>query len=69
MGSGLRQGHTRRNVPILMAGGQAMGLRHGRHIVNKAGETPLANLWLGMLKHVGCPVDKFADSTEPLNLV
>ena len=66
MGSGLRTGHKRRNLPILFAGGLANGVRQGSHYVYKENETPLGNLWLGMLKHSGCAVDSFADSSEPL---
>jgi hypothetical protein len=66
MGSGLRTGHKRRNVPILFAGGGGGGVRQGQNSVNKEDETPLANLWLSMLKHVGCPVKSFADSTDVL---
>lgn len=61
MGSGLRTGHKRRNLPILFAGG---GIRQGQHVVYKEYESPLGNLWLSMLKHVGCPVDTFADSNK-----
>ncbi len=63
MGSGLHTGHERRNLPILLGGG---GLRHGAHYQYKANEGRLADLWLGILKHSGCPVDSFADSESPL---
>jgi hypothetical protein len=63
MGSGLHTGHERRNLPVMLAGG---GLRHGAHYVYKANEGRLADLWLGILKHSGCPVDSFADSEGPL---
>lgn len=66
MGSGLRTGHKRRNLPILFAGGMKNGVRQGQHYVHRESETPLGNLWLSMLKHAGCPVDAFADSNGPL---
>lgn len=65
MGSGLRTGHKRRNLPILLGGG-GKALRHGQHYAYQENETPLGNLWLSMLKHAGCPVDSFADSDGPL---
>lgn len=68
MGSDIRTVHQKQNLPILMAGGSAMGVRQGRHLVCKKSKTPLSNLWLSMLNHVGCNVNSFADSTEPLNL-
>lgn len=65
MGSGLHTGHKRRNLPILFAGG-GKAVKHGQNYVYKENETPLGNLWLSMLKHVGCPANSFADSDEPL---
>ena len=67
LGSSLRTGHRRRNLPILFAGGGGGGIRQGQHIVYKENETPLGNLWFSMLKHVGCSVDSFADSTDTLS--
>ena len=66
MGSGLRTGHIRRNVPILFAGGGGGGVQHGENYEYKENETQLTSLWLSMLKHSGCPVDAFADSNTPL---
>lgn len=62
MGSSLRTGHRRRNLPILFAGGGGGGIRQGQHLVYKENESALDNLWLSMLRHVGCPVDSFAGS-------
>lgn len=67
MGSGLRTGHRRRNLPLLIAGGGGGGVRQGRHFVYREDETPLGNLWLSMLKQVGCPIDSFADSNGVLD--
>ena len=64
MGSGLRTGHERRNVPILIGGGS--GVRHGSNYVYKENEGRLGNLWLSMLKYAGCPVESFADSNGVL---
>ena len=69
MGSGLRTGHKRRNLPILFAGGQADGVRQGQHRVYTESKTPLGNLWLSMLHYAGCNVDAFADSSGPLTEV
>lgn len=62
MGSSLRTGHRRRNLPILFAGGGGGGIRQGQHVAYKEDESALDNLWLSMLKHVGCPEDSFAGS-------
>src|SRR5215510_9832436 len=75
-GSGLGNSsiHDHENLPILVAGGAASGMRGGRHIRYKNG-APLANLHLTLLDRVGVHVDSFGDSNgkiedlfEPLAL-
>jgi hypothetical protein len=75
-GSGLGNSsiHDHENLPILVAGGAACGMRGGRHIQYTDG-TPLANLHLTLLDRVGVHLDKFGDSKgkiedlfEPLSL-
>ncbi|HEY5617675.1 MAG TPA: DUF1552 domain-containing protein [Vicinamibacterales bacterium] len=63
-GSGLGNSsiHDHDNLPILVAGGAACGLKGGRHIRYETG-TPLANLHLTLLDRVGVKVDKFGDSS------
>jgi Protein of unknown function (DUF1552) len=53
--------HDHRNLPILVAGGAADGMRGGRHIKFEK-PTPLANLHLTLLDKVGVRLDSFADS-------
>jgi hypothetical protein len=53
--------HDHTNLPILVAGGSATGMKGGRHITY-AKPTPLANLHLTLLDKVGVHLDKFADS-------
>ncbi|MEW6304454.1 MAG: DUF1552 domain-containing protein [Verrucomicrobiota bacterium] len=66
--------HDHTNLPILVAGGAAGGMKGGRHI-KYAKATPLANLHLTLLDKVGVRLDKFADSQgkveelfEPLSI-
>ncbi len=54
--------HDHENLPILVAGGAATGLKGGRHIRFEKG-TNLANLHLTLLDRVGIPLDSFMDST------
>ena len=54
--------HDHENLPILVAGGRAAGLRGGRHIRYEKG-TNLANLHLTLLDRVGVHLDSFMDST------
>jgi Protein of unknown function (DUF1552) len=53
--------HDHKNLPILVAGGAAGGLKGGRHIKFEK-PTPLANLHLTLLDKVGVRLDSFADS-------
>ncbi|MBK5291525.1 MAG: DUF1552 domain-containing protein [Acidobacteriia bacterium] len=54
--------HDHENLPILVAGGAATGLKGGRHIRCEKG-TNLANLHLTLLDRVGVHLDSFVDST------
>lgn len=53
--------HDHTNLPILVAGGAATGLKGNRHL-RYAQPTPLANLHLTLLDRVGVRLDRFADS-------
>lgn len=66
--------HDHTNLPIILAGGAAGGMKGGRHIRFKQ-NTPLANLHLTLLDKVGVRIDKFGDSdgmvgelSQPLNI-
>ena len=53
--------HDHENLPILVAGGAATGLKGGRHIKYQKG-TNLANLHVTLLDRVGIHLDSFGDS-------
>jgi hypothetical protein len=53
--------HDHVNLPILVAGGAAMGMKGGRHIRYENGKS-LGNLHLTLLDRVGVHLDKFGDS-------
>lgn len=57
--------HDHTNLPVLVAGGNATGLKGGRH-VQYSQPTPLANLHLSLLDKAGVRLDSFADSTGQL---
>ncbi len=66
--------HDHDNLPILVAGGAAAGMKGGQHIRYKDPE-PLANLHLTLLDRVGVHLDSFGDSNgkikdlfEPVSL-
>jgi Protein of unknown function (DUF1552) len=66
--------HDHQNLPIVVARGGLGGVRGGQHLKYER-LTPLANLHLTLLDHVGVHLDRFVDSTgrvvldgEPLSL-
>jgi hypothetical protein len=67
-GSGMSNAnqHDHHPLPMLLAGG-ARGVRGGRH-VSVAGDTPAANLLLGVLQKLGVPLESFADSTGAIEI-
>ena len=73
-GSGMGDGnlHRHADLPCLLAGGLAGSVKTGRHIRYEL-DTPMSNLLLTVLDHVGVPLEKLGDSTgrlpiEPLTL-
>ncbi|MES2693106.1 MAG: DUF1552 domain-containing protein [Verrucomicrobiota bacterium] len=58
--------HDHTNLPILVAGGAAGGMKGGRHLRYKD-PVPLANLHLTLLDKVGVKIDSFADSNGKIN--
>lgn len=58
--------HDHINLPIIVAGGAARGMKGGRHI-RYEDPTPLANLHLTLLDKAGVRLDKFADSDGKLD--
>jgi len=66
-GSALRDGneHDPHDLPTVLAGRAGGRLVPGRHLVYGK-DSPLCNLYVSMLDRVGSPVERFADSTGPL---
>ena len=65
-GSAVRVVHILNNLPTLVAGGVNTGIKQGQHLAFKDGETPLSNLWLTLLQHVGIQTESFSDSNGSL---
>jgi hypothetical protein len=68
-GSGISDGnkHNHDDLPVLIAGGAGAALKGNRHL-KLAEKTPICNLYLSMLDHVGISKDQFGDSTGRLDL-
>ena len=54
--------HMAVDLPVLLAGGGALGVKHGRH-VRLPDHTPLTNVYLAMLDRLGVKLEQFGDST------
>jgi len=66
-GAGLRDGdaHSPHNLPLVIGGRGGGRIASGQHLVYEK-DTPLSNLYLCLLDAFGTPIERFADSTEPL---
>ena len=56
--------HSNKNLPVLLAGGR---FKHGQHLIfDPPDTTPLCNVFVSMLQHLGIEVDSFGTSTGSL---
>ncbi len=68
MNSGLTGDHSPKNLPLLVAGGAAWGLKHGQHIAHdEAKHPPLSNVLLTMIQKMGVETGKFQDASGTLS--
>ena len=67
-GAGLADGnqHTHHDLPTLIAGRAGHAIKTGRRVVFRR-ETPMCNLFLTMMDHMGTRMDHFGDATGHLN--
>jgi hypothetical protein len=71
-GSGMNSGaggeHSPKNLPLLVAGGHKLGLKHGQHLAHDPNiHPPLSNVLLTLIQKMGVEADKFRDSTGTLS--
>lgn len=67
MNSGERGDHSPKNLPLLVAGGHRLGLKHGQHLAfPDDNHPPLSNVLLTLAQQLGAPIDAFRDSTGTL---
>jgi hypothetical protein len=68
MNSGTRGDHSAKNLPILIAGGGRLGLKHGHHLAfNPDKHPPLSNVLLTIAQKMGVETDRFADASGTLS--
>ncbi len=60
--------HDHTNLPIIVAGGSAAGIKGGRHLRSEK-SVPLANLHLTLLDKAGVKLDKFGDSNGIIDVL
>ena len=64
MNSGPKGEHSPKNLPLLVAGGSAWGLKHGQHIAHDPQKhPPLSNVLLTVAQKMGVQAGKFSDSS------
>jgi len=71
-GSGMNSGeggaHSPKNLPLLVAGGKDLGLKHGHHLAHDQDDhPPLSNVLLSMIQKMDVETASFQDSTGTLN--
>jgi hypothetical protein len=64
-GSSNSQTHRNANYPLMLAGGQRLGLNHGQ-LIKADEQTPLSNVYVTVLNQLGVKADSFADSTSAM---
>lgn len=57
--------HNHDDLPLIIGGRGSGKIKTGQHL-NLKKETPMANLFLSLLDHMGTPIDEFGDSTGRL---
>jgi hypothetical protein len=64
MNSGPRGEHSPKNLPLIVGGGSAWGLKHGQHIAHDPDKhPPMTNVLLSVAQKMGVPSESFSDST------
>lgn len=62
MGGSQISSHSGSSFPLLLAGGNRLGFRHGQHLRWQRDERSASDLYLTILQQLGCPVDSFKES-------
>ena len=70
-GSGMNSGeggeHSPKNLPLLVAGGRRLGLKHGQHLAyDSNNHPPLSNVLLTLAQQLGVHVNTFQDSSSTI---
>jgi hypothetical protein len=55
--------HSGKSFPLILAGGMKLGFKHGRHHRWPTDTRPASDLYLTILRQLGCPVSSFKESS------
>ena len=58
--------HVGSSFPTILAGGKALGFKHGQHVKWSKDKRPMSDLYLTILQQLGCPVNSFKESVGPI---
>lgn len=58
--------HSGKSFPMILAGGRALGFKHGGHLKWPTDTRPVSDLYLTVLQRLGCPVSSFKESSGPI---
>lgn len=59
--------HSGKSFPTLLAGGRKLGFRHGQHLKWESERKPMSDLYLTILRQLGCPVTAFKESAGSIS--
>ena len=54
--------HSGSSFPLLLAGGNKLGFKHGQHLKWNGNERSASDLYLTILQQLRCPVESFKES-------
>ena len=66
-GGAQKASHVGTSFPTIIAGGKALGFKHGHHTRWARDERPMSDLYLTILQQLGCPVNSFKESAGPIS--
>ncbi len=61
--------HVGTSFPTILAGGKALGFKHGHHTKWPLDKRPMSDLYLTILQQLRCPVDSFKESANTISEV
>jgi hypothetical protein len=68
MNSGERGEHSPDNLPLIVAGGTGLGLKHGQHLAHDPeGHPPLNNVMLSLIQKMGVETGEFGDASGTMS--